>query len=241
MNSKLVKASLAGAAAIALAAGGGTYAGWSDFGSSSLTTTDGYLHLVVGQNGVAGAPIHQSLAPGQNQDLDYFLTSADSGNTPIGQLSATIKNVTDKEDGSACTTNSEALAEAPQDVDVHGMPTNPLNDCGTVGELSHEAKLSVKVGAPVNGSCTTAVLTDLTPIGNPNGEGNTPFLSTANNQTYLLADHLNPGDGICVRVRTFLPTNADDKVQGDIVDYDTHFDLTQVKLDPNTGKYVPVV
>jgi len=43
MNSKLVKASLAGAAAIALAAGGGTYAGWSDFSSQSLTTTDGYL------------------------------------------------------------------------------------------------------------------------------------------------------------------------------------------------------
>ena len=230
MNSKLVKASLAGAAAIALAAGGGTYAGWSDFSSQSLTTTDGYLRLVVGPNGANGAPIHQSLAPSQNQDIDYFLTSADSGNTPLGQLTATIQNVTDKEDGTSgtCTTASEGVAEG----------TSNCVDNG--GELSQQAKLSVKVAPPpVGGDCSAATgFVDLTPIGNPGG-GNTPLLSVVNNHTYLLADHLTPGQGVCVRVRTFLPTSATNSVQGDIVDYDTHFDLTQVVL--SGGSYVPVV
>ena len=57
MNSKLIKGSLAGVAALALAAGGTTMAAWSDFGVESTSAGAGILKLNVSTRDGAGSTI----------------------------------------------------------------------------------------------------------------------------------------------------------------------------------------
>ena len=227
MNSKLIKACIAGTAAVAVAAGGTTFAAWSDFGTTSAAAGAGYLKLNITDEVVSSTAL--SLAPDKNQYLDFLLTSADSGNTPNGKLTVKVADLVDTEDTpGACTTNSESLLETGA---VGG-------DCGTgagTGELSDEVKVSVKTRAPVVGTeCndladnTFAEITP--PVGtSPIGGGNLPVLSTlfAADGTWTLDTSLTPGEGVCVRVRMFLPSTATNATQGDDAAWNWRFDLVQ--------------
>ena len=83
MNSKLVKASLAGVAALAVTAGGTTCAAGSDFATAGDSAGAGYLKLnLADRQGAAPTIAPFSLAPGQNKTQEFYLASADSGNTP---------------------------------------------------------------------------------------------------------------------------------------------------------------
>lgn len=224
MNSKLMKASIAGAAVIALAAGGSTFAAWSDFGSVTSNAADGILKLNVSdRSGTTSGVSPFQLAPGQNKFQEFYLASADNANVPAGDLTAQIRNLVDTEDnGPACTTNSEALAEAPADVDSHGNPTNPLNDCGTVGELSSEATVQILVSDPT--TATSCPNTGIYHSATPSGTGT---LASQTSKTFTLASGLTAGQGVCVRMEMTLPTTADNKVQGDKASFDWLFNLAQ--------------
>lgn len=225
MNSKLVKASLAGAAAIALAAGGSTFAAWSDFGSVGSSAGAGILKLNVAPRiGTSSGVDAFSLAPGQNKFQEFYLASADNDNVPVGDLTAKITQLVDTEDnGPACTTNSEAIAEAPADVDSHGNPTNPLNDCGSAGELSSQATVQILVSDAVDNasSCpNTGIYHSATPSG-------TGTLAAQTAKTFDLGN-VSAGQGVCVRMEMSLPSSATNAVQGDQASFDWLFNLTQV-------------
>lgn len=211
MNSKLIKGSLAGVAAVALAAGGTTFAAWSDFGVESTGAGAGILKLDVSTRDGAGSTIKPfKLAPGQNKFQEFYLASADADNVPVGALTAKIENLVDSEDDlAACTTNSESEAE--------GGP------CGTVGELSSQATVQVLVSDPVAGasSCpNTGIYHSTTP-------GGTGTLAQQPAKTFSLGN-LSAGQGICVRMEMSLPTSATNASQGDLVAFDWRFDLEQV-------------
>jgi len=58
MNKKILKGALAGTAVIALAAGGGTWASFSDFGDINNNSVGaGFLRLDLGQNGTGNASL----------------------------------------------------------------------------------------------------------------------------------------------------------------------------------------
>jgi alternate signal-mediated exported protein len=137
MNSKLMKASLAGVAAIALTTGGTTFAAWSDFGEvNGVEAAAGYLKLDVSSiNGPTDANVTPlSLMPGERKTQEFFISSADSGNTPDGDLSVTLNSLSDTEDTvGVCTTRSEGVAEG----------VNAGADCGTVGELSQQLRVDI--------------------------------------------------------------------------------------------------
>ena len=227
MNSKLMKASLAGAAAIALAAGGGTFAAWSDFNVGTSGVGAGILKLdpiTVGQGtGLQVQPF--SLAPGQNKSQYFYLASADGDNVPLGNLTLNFQHIVDTEDGGpGCTTNSEAIAEAPADVDpVTGMPTNPANDCGTVGELASHLDTSVSASAPVStpSACDTSIPLSLVTSGK--------LTALAAGSPIPVGTNLAAGQGVCVKVEMALnKVHTGDDVQGDQTSYDYKFALSQI-------------
>lgn len=224
MNHKLVKASVAGAAALALAAGGSTFAAWSDFGVESTGAGAGIMKLTVSDRDGSGGTIQPfNLAPGQNKFQEFYLASASADNVPSGVLTAKIQNLVDTEDGApGCTTNSEALAEQPSHVDSHGLPTNPANDCGNAGELSSQATVQILVSDPVP-SAASCPNTGIYHSATPSGTGT---LASQIGKTFQLGT-LQKGEGVCVRMEMSLPTSATDATQGDDVGFDWRFDLTQ--------------
>ena len=224
MNSKLIKGGLAGVAVVALAAGSTTFAAWSDFGVESTGAGAGILQLNVSDRDGAGSTIQPfSLAPGQNKYQEFFLASADADNVPNGMLTAKIQRLVDTEDnGPGCTTNSEALAEDPTAVLPSGLPSNPLNSCGSEGELSDEATVQILASGPVANAASCP---------NTGGYGGTTpsgsgTLAAQPSKTFQLGN-LAPGEGICVRMEMSLPSTATNATQGDEATFDWRFDLVQ--------------
>lgn len=223
MNKKLVKASIAGAAALALAAGGSTFAAWSDFGIQSTDAGAGILKLNVSTREGSTVGIEpMSLAPGQNKFQEFYLASADDDNVPVGSLTAKIQNLVDIEDGGPnCTTNSEAIAEG-SGTDGSGNPTNTAI-CGATGELSGQATVQILVSDPVP-SAASCPNTGIYQSATPSGTGT---LASQLPKTFALGQ-LEAGEGVCVRMEMSLPSSATNATQGDDVTFDWRFDLTQV-------------
>jgi alternate signal-mediated exported protein len=225
MNSKLVKASLAGAAVIALAAGGGTFAAWSDFGQVNSNETDaGHLKLNLGATGVISNVGGLSIAPGQNRTIDQYLTSADLDGVPSADLSVTFSHLVNNENG--CSTNSETAVD----------PT-----CATVGdpgEFAQEGYIRVRYSNPEPVANISWDGSNCIPSGGylnsidytPASDNNTthyPRLGTFAAEGAHALGTLTGGQGICVRMDIGLDPNADDKVQGDSSTWDMQYDLKQ--------------
>ena len=211
MNKKLVKASVAGAAIVAIAAGGSTFAAWSDFGEESTSAGAGQLKLNIdGREGSGRGIAPFSLAPGQNKTQEFFLASADAANVPDGVLTAKIQNLVDTEDDvSNCTTLSEEAAEG--------------GACGSEGELSDEMTVQILASGPVP-SAASCPSTGIYGSTTPSGVGT---LANKAGTTFQLGE-LEAGEGVCVRMEAGLPLSATNASQGDEVTYDWRFDLTQV-------------
>ena len=233
MNKKLIKASVAGAAALALAAGGTTFAAFSDFGTINGNELGaGILKLdlqnVNGQtlSGETGLDFGE-LAPGNlHAEKRIWLATNSTQSTPNANLAISISNLKNLENN--CSTNSERAVD---------------NTCATVGdrgELSDRLSVQGRYFPTLN----TAALcgTDATPSGTQTwmpgdaaGSLNAAETGTivsqlkeADTTTPLV---LSPGEGICVGVKTYWDKgtvgNADNKAQGDSMTFDIRFDLTQ--------------
>ncbi|MFZ5846667.1 MAG: hypothetical protein ACOYX5_04705 [Actinomycetota bacterium] len=225
MNKKLMKASIAGAAALALAAGGSTFANWTDF-KINTGNQAGAGKLVLNVSEGAMTSESMTLAPGENQSIDYYIASNDGLSVPDGKLYITLKNLRDEEDG--CTSFSEAVIEGSN---PYGAGYNPATGCGDStpgndnGELSQQARMEIwQYGPSASGVCGL-------PAGNSQVK-NFSIVSTLENQKYPVAD-LEPGEATCVRAIIKLeedpnPVAADDRVQGDRMTWDFLFDLEQL-------------
>ena len=132
MNKKLVRGSLAGVAALALAAGGTTMAAWSDF--TDITGNEagaGVLKLTVGPNTGSDFKFdHVKMAPGGiDMQRNVYVASNDGDSTPSGRLFISLKDLVGHEDG--CDGNAETI-------DDHGAADRHLEP-GAVHRRRHHA------------------------------------------------------------------------------------------------------
>jgi alternate signal-mediated exported protein len=224
MNSKLIKASLAGAAAIALAAGGGTFAAWSDFGQISGNQTEaGHLKLNLNSTGAINNVGGQAIAPGESRTIDFFVASADLDGVPSADLTMKILNLADQENG--CGSASEAA----------------LEDC-TVdpGEFSSQGYVRVRYTDPTDvanitfasNNCSSSAGGYVNSVGyapaNDNDSTIYPRLSALAAAGDSALGTLAGNEGVCVRIDLGLDPTATNRVQTDSSTFDLEFDLTQV-------------
>ena len=225
MNSKLIKASLAGVAALALAAGGTTFAAWSDFGTVSGNETEaGHLRLDLANTGVISNVGGNAIAPGESRTIDYFIASSDLDGVPSAALTMNIANLVDSENG--CGRASESA----------------VDNCaaGDPGEFSGQGYVRVRYSAPVAANTITYVgneckINGLAPA-LVNSLGYSPA-SDNNSEVYpkLAAltgaqalGTLTGNQGVCLRIDLGLPVSATNAVQTDSSTFDLRFDLTQI-------------
>lgn len=223
MNSKLIKACLAGTAAIAVAAGGTTFAAWSDFATSSTLETGAgslVLDLGSGETHLVGAADRLSLAPGENSLRDYWVASNAGDSVPNGDLFITPQIISDNEDG--CTSSSEPVAQAT------GYPGSDCSDTSAPGQFSDQVRVTISSSAPFDAAsppdCKTVpggytAATTVAPVG--------ANLNDKDGVQHLVASDLEPGKGVCVRMLYLLPDGATNSVQGDSTDHNNLFDLVQ--------------
>jgi len=217
MDNKLVKASLAGVAALAIAVGGSTFALWSDYAdlTGSHAGAD-ELTLVLGQpNSQNFDDMH--LAPGVGGDYEFVVASRQGDTIPTANLRMRLTDLVGHEDG--CTsTNSEA--------DVDGDCSN----LSTPGEFIDEARIIVNASAPTTdaNACDSGT--------HPRGSRQSAislkklFDDTRSTPVNLLpaGTYLAPGERICVSMGLNMPTSASNASQGDSADFDLTFLLDQV-------------
>jgi hypothetical protein len=243
MNSKLIKASLAGAAAIAVVAGGTTLATYSDFAQVTGNKSGAGI-LRLNMNGTDTLKFENvRLAPSDGDEGPYnyyerkvFIASSDGASVPNGNLSLTYSNFQSKEDngtaaaladGSLCTTLSEKIAE--------GGVT-----CGATGEFADQSTFRARYSDPVLASTiassadcdVTAKGTSL--IHNTYATSSTKALDAVTgtvasdpSPTVNLGTAIPAGKGVCVLFEVSLPVTATNASQGDSMSWDTQFDLAQ--------------
>lgn len=228
MNSKLFKASLAGVAAIAVTAGGTTFAAWSDFTTDNGNTVGADTLALDVDESQSVRFDDVKLAPGVGRDLAFYVASRDGVTVPDADLTMTIKNLVGEEDG--CSSNSEATAEKGSETTASDPGAPCATTTGNEGQFIHQALYYVQARKTDDPStCSTSAL--------DSRQLNKKLSLMEDVPVNLLAptDVLSGGDGVCVLAHVFMPNNqsqyglvADDKSQGDSATFDIRFDLTQV-------------
>jgi predicted ribosomally synthesized peptide with SipW-like signal peptide len=225
MNSKLIKGSLAGVAALALAAGGTTFAAWSDWDVINGNKTEaGHLKIDLNSTGAINNVGGTAIAPGEFRTIDFMVASADLNGVPDAKLSMMLKNLADQENGCATTSSEQAVDNCHQ---------------GDPGEFSSQGYIRVRYTNPAPESDVTFGNNNCSaPSGYVNSAGYSPandntathyprlsgFAATGSHDLGTLED----GEAVCVRVDLGLDETADNKVQGDSSTFDVEFRLDQV-------------
>jgi predicted ribosomally synthesized peptide with SipW-like signal peptide len=220
MNSKLVKGSLAGVACLALAAGGSTFAAFSDFGSiADNSVQTGILKLNLNnQNGSAAAPLNFGhFNPGHSFVQNVWVASSDSASVPNAQLSVKVENIKDLENGCGSAHSEQAVdpsCSGSTDGDgTLGGEVSPL--LGTDMYAWKPAKPGVCTDYPGAGDSATTSIWHSTPLkGTENVSKNIGVLQG--------------GQGYCVRIEQYMPTSTGNEAQSDGVKFDLRFDLVQL-------------
>jgi alternate signal-mediated exported protein len=253
MNHKLLKASLAGAAALAVAAGGTTFAAWSDFSNINDNNVGaGVLKMTL--NPLSPNPGNDltfddlKLAPGQYYERQVYVATNSGDSTPSAKLFFDVTRMTGAENG--CDTNSEAAE------DNCAAPTPDVD-----GDLLDEATLGVASYNPGPGNVCTydyaAAGTQVTQEStwklkdvlaqSANHELTTPTPKPAVWNSALVDNtNLAPGEGMCVAIRVALPntdngTPLGNKAQGDTASFDLRLTVKQdtFSYGSNSQYFVP--
>ncbi len=216
MKNKLIKASLAGVAVVAIAAGGSTFSSWSDY--DSLTGSHAgadQLTLKLGEPNSANFD-NMHLAPGVGGDYEFVVASRQGDTIPAASLRLALTNLVGHEDG--CTsTNSELAVDSD------------CNDTATTGEFIDEARIIVNASTPSTDS-------DACSASHPRGarQGSISLrqlaANTSSNPINLLpaGTNLAPGQYVCVSMGLNMPISATNASQGDSANFDLKFFLDQV-------------
>lgn len=236
MNSKLIKASLAGVAAIGLAAGGGTFAAFSDFNVSPNNTVGaGVLQLTVEPNQPGDVPFNQvKMAPGGiNGVRNVYVASNDGDSTPSGQLYVSLVDLVGHEDGcdggeSGDDANCSDTTNAGDFVDDATVQFTSYA-VNSPGDCTESYAPSSKVVTGQHGGSLTSVAAWATPW-ELTGSG----LPTGADRHYLA-----PGQGLCVSLNISLAYSVDNASQGDSADFKIRFDLKQAPYGTPTTPITP--
>jgi len=237
MNHKLIKASLAGVAAIAVAAGGSTFAAFSDFADINGNAVGaGILKMTLTPNGSNPGDNttfdNLKLAPGSYYERQVYVATNDAASTPNAKLFVDISSITGTENG--CDTTSEAAVDNCAK-DANGNLVDPT---GAAGDLINQATLDVASYYPTStGACDTSKqvlptrgwrLKDLVAGNFPNASPWLTGAATSPAQLELTGDYyhaapapagfhssvvplkeLQPGQGMCVMLTVSLPNYTD--------------------------------
>lgn len=223
MNHKLIKASLAGLAAVAVTAGGGTFASWTDTTSTIAKVGAGQLTISLDDN-ATGSTVYNvndrlSLAPGEGAVRDIYIASVDAESVPDANMFVTVTDLGDYEDG--CTSASEAPSQAL---------LYPGSDCSNTTQPGQFSKwvdvMASSSPAPAGGDCSGGSYDNLTLPGSKKLDDLAGEKTAVKNGGSNLV--VEPGDGICVRLDFTLPVGAPNAVQGDASDFKLVFDLEQI-------------
>lgn len=256
MNSKLMKAGLAGAAAIALAAGGSTFAAFSDFGNINGNSVGaGFLKLNLSASNTGGNTASldfQKLAPGSYTGRTLWIASNDGQSVPDANIFVTLHNLVDT--AAPCST-SLGKAQGEINSGVTGclidQDTNTASGTPAQGNLSRV----LTFGGYYYPSITTAADCAALATSSTYPSDRTAFFSSARGDLVgvasgsgtkyeLMKDSntplvLKPGQAACIGIGAgwvagsdpATPTvshPSDDSAQGDSLTFDARFDLVQV-------------
>ncbi len=222
MNKKTLWGGVAAGALALGVIGGGTFAaGWSDFNVQSEAIQAGHLTLNVGDTDVSDEPLR--LAPGDNVFKHFYIASNDGESVPDGELTVMLENFVHSENG--CENNGEAAAEGG--VDLADL-TADCHDPADGGELADESNIQWRFKiVPEGTDCALESYSGAPAVG---ASGALRGYDNAAAPTSL--GTLEPGQGACVSlsVNAADRTNSVDinEIQGDGVDFDIRFTLTQV-------------
>lgn len=199
----IASAAMGGAALIAFGASG-TFASFTDSSTESASAGAGTLVITSFDQVVPVTAEALDLAPGEQTQYAYFLRN--DGSLP-GNLTASVEDVSNLEDG--CASASESAAEEGA-CDVDG-DVGEFSAVATVrGEVAEaERRRDCTVDAPVVADLGAGVI-DAVAAGQPTAVG-----------------ALGGGDRICVIVTIELPLEAGNAVQGDSADFVIDFVLEQ--------------
>ena len=231
MNSKLIKASLAGVAVIGLAAAGGsTFAAYSDFNISDPNTVGaGVLTLHVEGNSPTDVAFNQvHMAPGGiNQVRNVYVASNDLASTPSGRLFVSLVDLHGHEDG--CKGNAEVLDD-PNCADTAATNQGQFVRDSIMNFVSWAATSPSDCVPPASGAQAAKLVT-----GQHGGSLSavaawaTPYELTADGRSLGGVDrhYLAPGQGMCVSLDLSLAYATNNASQGDSADFKIRFDLAQ--------------
>jgi predicted ribosomally synthesized peptide with SipW-like signal peptide len=236
MNKKILKGALAGTAVIALAAGGGTFAAWSDFSEIAGNQAGaGILELQVNPN--AGSDFkfdHVTMAPGGiNTQRNVYVASNSGDSTPSGQLFITLKDLVGHEDGcdgaefaddSACGNGGAGQFIDDAYLQVSSYAVNSPGEC-TQGYAPGGKIVTGQHGGSLKWWESQVAPYELTGDGTSIGGVNRSYLA--------------PGQGLCVSMTLNLAYGVDNASQGDSADFTTRFDLKQAPYGTLTTPLAP--
>lgn len=217
---KFTKAGIAGAAALAIAAGGGTYALWSDYvvdGSNTVGADALQITLAGSPSGGNAAQFDKlNFAPGEGFDQENVITGRVGGNDVNLARAFVTFNLTEEAENGCGGTNAELLADPN------------CADPASSGEFAQFAKV------------TTINRTDASTAGTCSGPGSgnnlvsiikasdNRTLASLNGQRVPLGDMAN-GTKWCVKMVIALPDGSNiNAVMTDSSSFDLRYDLEQL-------------
>lgn len=206
MNNKLLRGTLAGVAAIALAAGGSTFAAWSDF--DSLTDNQaGADQLTLDLNKSGSQSINKfTLAPGETSLKQFVVSSREGDTVNSAALSVAMNKLVPTEDG--CTNTSSERAVDP--------------DCDkpdSKGQFAEQAEIRFYASVPKTDASSACKSNTGSPV--------TGWIKLDQAPKADLGT-LAKGESRCVMAEVRLPASATNASQGDSAAFDLDFLLEQV-------------
>lgn len=251
MDRRLVSGTVAGLAAVVLAAGGTTLGAFDDAADVPHSTLGaGVLQLDLHTGGSAGAALSfAGLMPGSRTSKAFWVAASDAASTVPATMSLTVHHLVDvpgrcdisrgKAEGerasgiAGCVITAESVSGTPRigtasrllDVRAHYVPT--AGGSSRCRADADDSSTLLPVSGP--GDLYTAARAH-------GGQGTTtPIVDDAGAPLVLL-----PGHGICVAVSAYWPPDVTDAAhaspdhpvdnagQGDALTVGVRFDLTQV-------------
>lgn len=213
---KFTKAGIAGAAALAIAAGGGTYALWSDYvvdGNNNVGADQLQITLAGSPSGGNAAQFDKmNFAPGEGFDQENVITGRIGGeDINVANAYVTFNMLDDAENGCGGTN-----AEAPVDPDCA--------DADGEGEFSDNAKVTTINVTRTTGNCSNA---DGTTLNKVVQASDNYTLASIDDQKLLLGE-LGDGEKFCVKMVMALPGTAGNAVMTDTSSFELRYDLEQI-------------
>lgn len=207
---KFTKAGIAGAAALAIAAGGGTYALWSDYVVDNGNAVGADQLKITLANAPSGGESFQfdkfDLAPGEDNEQENVITGRVGGeDINLANAFVTFGDLTQLDNG--CGGSNAEEDEDPN-----------CGSAGDTGELASQAQVLInKAAVTSDGKCGASL---------GNVVKNVTLADVSGDK--LLIGTMADGQQYCLKMVISLPEGATNAVMTDTVSFPIRYDLEQI-------------